>query len=190
MTTGSLTVDALCALLLDGSHRDDEECLDLLAHALQCAELLALRAPDDVELQIAGLVHDVGTVVDPHAMDTHAGRGGALVAPLLGARVGRLVGRHADAKRYLVATDPAYRSRLSSRSLETLVAQGGVMDHREIAAFALIDDLDAVLALRHADDDAKVPGKAVANLDTWRPCLDRVARGARKRRATRSQGIS
>jgi predicted HD phosphohydrolase len=173
-----LTVDELCELLLDGAQRDDEERLDLLAHALQCAELLAVRAPDDVELQIAGLVHDVGTVVDPHAMDTHAGRGGALVAPLLGSRVGRLVARHADAKRYLVATDPAYRSRLSTRSLETLVEQGGVMNPQEVAAFAELDDLGAALTLRRADDDAKVPGRAVADLDTWRPLLERVARAS------------
>lgn len=178
MTAGSLTINELCALLLEGATRDDEERLDLLAHGLQCAELLATRAPDDVELQVAGLVHDVGTVVDPHAMDTHAGRGGTLVAPLLGTRVGRLVARHADAKRYLVATDPAYRSRLSARSLETLVEQGGVMNEHEVAVFATIDDLDAVLALRRADDDAKVPGRPVADLDTWRPLLDRLASSA------------
>jgi predicted HD phosphohydrolase len=176
--TVDMTVDDLCALLLDGAQRDDEERLDLLAHGLQCADLLAAREPSDLELQVAGLVHDIGTVVDPLAMDTHAGRGGALVAPLLGARVGRLVACHADAKRYLVANDPTYRSRLSARSLETLIEQGGVMGEQEVAAFATIDDLDAVLALRRADDDAKVPGRAVADLRTWRPGLERLARSS------------
>ena len=102
-----------------------------------------------------------------------------LVAPLLGARVGRLVGRHADAKRYLVTTDPAYRSHLSARSVETLREQGGVMTEREVTAFAAIDDLDAVLALRRADDDAKVPGRDVPGLDTWLPLLERRRRGRR-----------
>jgi predicted HD phosphohydrolase len=170
-----VNVDELCALLLEGASRDDEERLDLLAHALQCADLLATRAPGDVELQIAGLVHDVGTVVDPRMMSTHAGRGGALVAPVLGSRVGRLVSLHADAKRYLVATDPGYRARLSARSLETLVEQGDVMDDTEVAAFAALDDLDAVLTLRRADDDAKVPGRAVPGLDRWRPVLEQRA---------------
>jgi predicted HD phosphohydrolase len=173
----ALDVDGLCALLLAGADRDDEERLDLLAHGLQCAALLATRRPGDVELQVAGLVHDVGTVVDPHAMDSHAGRGGALVAPLLGSRVGRLVALHADAKRYLVATDATYRDRLSERSLETLVEQGGVMDDREVAAFARLDDLDAALTLRRADDDAKVPGRAVPALGTWRPLLESLALG-------------
>lgn len=175
MTVEPLTVDGLCALLLEGAQRDDEERLDLLAHGLQCAALLAARAPDDAELQAAGLVHDIGTVVDPSAMDTHAGRGGALVTPLLGPRVGRLVALHADAKRYLVATDPGYRSRLSARSLETLIEQGGVMGDREVAVFAGISDLDAVLLLRRADDDAKVPGRVVAGLDAWRPLLTQLA---------------
>ncbi len=173
-----MTVDELWALLRDGAERDDEERLDLLAHGLECAALLAARAPDDLELQVAGLVHDVGTVVAPSAMDSHAGRGGALVAPLLGARVGRLVALHADAKRYLVATDSSYRSRLSARSLETLVEQGGVMDGPEVTAFADIADLDAVLALRRADDDAKVPGLAVPGLDTWRPGVEHLAHPA------------
>lgn len=175
MTQPALDVDALCDLLTAGADRDDEERLDLLAHGLQCIALLATRAPDDVELQVAGLVHDLGTVVEPSHMDTHAGRGGALVAPLLGARVGRLVALHADAKRYLVTTDPAYRDRLSPRSVETLREQGGIMDAAEAAAFETIADRDAVLALRRADDDAKVPGLAVANLGHWRPLLTATA---------------
>jgi predicted HD phosphohydrolase len=178
MSGESVTLHKLCALLREGARRDDGERLDLLAHGLQCAALLGRRAPEDLELQVAGLVHDVGTVVDPSSMGTHAERGCALVAPLLGKRVGDLVARHADAKRYLVATDPAYRSRLSARSIETLVEQGGVMTEPEVTAFATIDDLDAVLALRRADDDAKVPGRAVAGLETWHPILDRVARAS------------
>lgn len=173
-----ISVDDLLDVLAAGAAHDDDEAVDLLAHCLQCATLLATRAPGDPEVQIAGLVHDIGTVLEPCAMDSHAGRGGAFVAPLLGPRVGRLVSFHADAKRYLVATDPAYRGQLSPRSLETLVEQGGVMDRDEASAFATIRDLDALLALRRADDDAKVPGRTVPILDTWRPKLDHVARGS------------
>ena len=46
----------------------------------------------------------------------------------------------------------------------------------EVAAFATIADLDAVLALRRADDDAKVPGRDVPDLAGWRAALERVAR--------------
>ena len=174
-TSGALDVERLCELLGAGAELDDDERLDLLAHALQCAALLAVRAAGDVELQVAGLVHDVGTVVDPRHMDSHAGRGGAIVAPLLGPRVGRLVALHAEAKRYLVTSDPGYRARLSCRSIETLEEQGGIMDDAEIATFVALSDHDAVVALRRADDDAKVPGLAVPDLEHWRPLIERVA---------------
>ena len=72
-----------------------------------------------------------------------------------------------------MTTDPAYRSRLSARSIVTLAAQGGTMDDAEVAALAGASDLDALLALRRADDDAKVVGRAVPGLEAWRPLLAR-----------------
>jgi predicted HD phosphohydrolase len=163
--------DELIALLERGTEHEDEEAVDVLEHSLQCAALLAERHPDDRELQIAGLVHDVGWILEPDDTARHAERGAAAVAPLLGHRVGWLVSWHADAKRYLVTTDPEYRTRLSARSIETLEAQGGLMDETEVAALAAAPDLDALLALRRADDDAKVPGLAVPGLHTWLPLL-------------------
>lgn len=165
------SADALLALLARGDEHADEEDVGLTAHSLQCAALLAERAPDDHELQLAGLVHDVGTILAPDRPETHAATGAAAVAPLLGRRVAWLVAWHADAKRYLVTTDPAYRERLSGRSIVTLAAQGGDMDDEALAALAAAPDLDALLCLRRADDDAKVPGRVVPGLDHWRPLL-------------------
>lgn len=159
--------DELLALVARGAEHADEEHVDLLAHSLQCAALLAERHPDDLELQLAGLVHDVGTTLRPDEPADHASTGAAAVAPLLGRRVAWLVSWHADAKRYLVTTDPDYRARLSARSIVTLEAQGGLMDDDEVDALAKAPDLDALLALRRADDDAKVPGRVVPGLETW-----------------------
>jgi predicted HD phosphohydrolase len=167
-----VTPDELVTLLAAGEQHADEERVDLLAHSLQCAALLAERHPDDRDLQLAGLVHDVGTVLQPNEPERHASTGAAAVAPLLGRRVAWLVSWHADAKRYLVTTDPAYRERLSPRSIVTLEAQGGLMSETAVAALAEAPDLDALLALRRADDDAKVPDRVVPDLDTWRPLLD------------------
>jgi predicted HD phosphohydrolase len=164
-----VTAEELLALLGRGEEHADEERVDLLAHSLQCAALLAERAPADRELQLAGLVHDVGTILRPDEPATHAAAGAAAVAPLLGRRVAWLVSWHADAKRYLVTTDPAYRERLSPRSIVTLEAQGGLMDDGAVTALAAAPDLDALLMLRQADDDAKVPDRPVPGLDTWRP---------------------
>jgi predicted HD phosphohydrolase len=168
------TLDALLDLLAASAVHADEEDVDLLAHALQCGQHLRDVAPDDVELQVAGLVHDVGTALVPGAPDRHARIGADAVRPLLGARVARLVGGHAEAKRYLVAIDAEYRSALSARSIVTLAAQGGPLDERAAAAFARGRDADALVALRKADDAAKVPGAAVDGLESWRGPLGTV----------------
>src|SRR6266545_6418790 len=93
------SIDALFDVLASGAAEHDGEELDALAHHLQCAALLAERAPDDAELQVAGLVHDVASTVWPGRPDTHARAGAALVQPLLGERVAWLVGHHDQAKR-------------------------------------------------------------------------------------------
>jgi predicted HD phosphohydrolase len=168
-------VDALVGVLADGRRERDGEELDGLAHHLQCAELLARRAPDDVELQVAGLVHDVASTIWPGQPATHARAGAELVVELLGPRVAWLVGHHDAAKRYLVSVDPGYRSCLSEYSLITLDEQGGVLDDAERRSMEAEADLDALLTLRRADDAAKVRGRSVPGLDRWVPLLDEVA---------------
>lgn len=169
------SVHDLVGLLRTGAAVDDGEAVDLLAHSLQCVALLAERAPDDLDLQAAGLVHDVGTLLEPGRPATHARTGAIAVRGLLGARVATLVEGHDQAKRYLVATDAAYRSRLSDTSIMTLEHQGGAMRAEEITTFEGDDAFVSLVALRRADDDAKVRGAAVAPLDTWTGLLETVA---------------
>jgi predicted HD phosphohydrolase len=163
-------VDELFDLLRAGSDVDDGEEVDLLSHGLQCAALLAGTAPEDPELQVAGLVHDIGLIVDPTAEATHPADGARMIEALVGPRVARLVAGHVDAKRHLVHADAAYRAALSPRSRATLETQGG-------AAPALDGDpdRDGLLALRRADDAAKVPGRRVPGLEHWRPLVRRLA---------------
>lgn len=174
--TAPASVDDLLALLARGAGVHDEPDVDGLAHALQCGANLRASYPADAELAVAGLVHDVADIVYPDDHGDHARRGAELVEPLLGARVARLVGAHVDAKRYLVATDPAYRARLSPRSIETLQLQGNALDAAAIATLATDPDLDAILALRRADESAKDVSARPAALAEWRPALDEVAR--------------
>lgn len=165
----------MLAALAAGARAFDEPGLDALSHALQCGDLLRREHPADPQLAVAGLVHDVADAVSPDHTD-HERRGAALVAPLLGPRVAKLVGAHVVAKRYLVATDPTYRARLSDRSAETLAQQGEALDARLVRSLARAPDLDAILALRRADERAKVPGAVVPALDAWRDLLHEVAR--------------
>ena len=171
-------VDSLFGVLESGAGATDAEDVDLLAHGLQCAALLAGVAPDDEELQVAGLVHDVGSVLWPGRPRTHARAGAAAVADLLGDRVAWLVGHHDEAKRYLVTTDPDYTSRLSAASVATLGVQGGRLDDAERARLDAAPWLADVLAMRRADDDAKVPGRDVPPLSHWRPIVEASARRA------------
>ncbi len=172
------SVDEVLELLRRGAGFADEEDVDQLAHALQCATRLEAERPDDRELQVAGLVHDIASIAAPDNPATHAPVGGRMVRGLLGARVARLVSLHADAKRYLVTTDDGYRATLSRRSLETLVAQGGLLSAPAVGRMQRLPELADALTLRRADDAAKVPGADVPGLDHWEPVLREVATAA------------
>lgn len=159
----------------------DGDPIDILDHSLQCAHVLAGRRPADAELQVAGLVHDLGHVTgagDPTAPVTHGELGAAFVAPLLGERVAVLVALHVPAKRYLVATESSYGNRLSDGSAYSLGLQGGAMSEAEIAAFRADPHGPDAALLRQADEAAKVIGRTVPALDTWIPVLRQVAAAA------------
>ena len=178
--TGFADVDALFDALRASADADDEGGLAILEHCLQCAARLRSSHPDDVELQVAGLVHDLGWLELDHGRwmlrleAAHDVDGRALVAPLLGPRVAALVGGHVAAKRYLLATDPAYADLLSARSETTLGFQGGVMSSAEVTEFERHADRADLVALRRADDAAKVRNAVLDPLDSWRPAVERV----------------
>ncbi|MCC5952248.1 MAG: HD domain-containing protein [Acidimicrobiia bacterium] len=147
------------------------DVIDVLSHSLQCADILETWHPHDEELVVAGLVHDVGHLLVPGDADGHGRHGADAVRPLLGERVAALVELHVAAKRYLVATDAGYRRRLSHGSIRTLELQGGPLHEAEVAAFEASPHAADAVALRHADEAAKVPGRRVAPLEDWAPLV-------------------
>jgi predicted HD phosphohydrolase len=147
----------------------------LLDHGLQCAHLLRCRRPDDVELQVAGLVHDIGQTLTGNDETAHGEAGARFVRPVLGSRVAALVRLHVPAKRYLVATRPGYLARMSRASIESLQAQGGPMDAAEAAGFAARPYALDAAELRRCDDNAKNPSANVDPLEDWLPVLSAVA---------------
>ncbi len=160
---------------------EDTEGLSELDHGLQCAFELARVRPADPELQLAGLVHDIGHRYGPD--DRHGVLGAQRVRTLLGDRVAGLVEGHVPAKRYLVTTDASYRARLSSVSTRTLGVQGGPLSPDEMASFLSGPHAADAVELRRADDAAKVPGRRVPPLAHWVPVLADVA--ARRDEQTR-----
>jgi predicted HD phosphohydrolase len=138
-----------------------------LQHGLQCAALLALSDPDDLELQVAGLVHDLAHPWDGPGQPRHATMGADAVRGVLGERVASLIEGHVPAKRYLVSTRPEYRALLSADSIMTLAAQGGDFTLEEIREFESHAHWRAMVSLRVADDGAKDPHAVVPGLDRW-----------------------
>jgi predicted HD phosphohydrolase len=172
------SVDELVSHLeaLAGTGSDEGMAMSELDHGLQTAAILRDTNPDDLELQVAGLVHDLAHPWDGPGQPEHHRMGARAVRELLGDRIAILVESHVDAKRYLVATDPTYRAALSPGSIDTLAAQGGPMTPDEARDAETRPDWDAAVALRRADDGAKVVGAAVPGLTEWLPALRSVGR--------------
>jgi len=101
----------------------------------------------------------------------HHDAGADLIAPWVPPRVAWCVRMHADAKRYLCATEPEYYALLSPTSRRTLVMQGGVMSATQAAALQGHPWWPDALALRRWDDEAKIPGKVTSSLSSWTPLL-------------------
>jgi predicted HD phosphohydrolase len=174
------SLDALVALLTIAGTREEpnEEIpgLTVLHHGLQCASLLAASDPDDTELQLAGLLHDVGHILAPGREAEHGRVAADFVGPVLGERVAAIIEGHVPAKRYLVTVDNAYSSLLSEGSVRTLEAQGGSMDRTEVARFRASPHADGAVRLRRADEAAKDPTAEVPPLEAWLPSLKLAAR--------------
>ena len=147
----------------------------LLEHGLQCAENLRQQYPNDTELQVAGLVHDIGQTLTGNDERAHGLAGAMFIRSILGDRVARLVELHVAAKRYLVTVDPDYFGGLSTGSRESLVRQGTAMSADEVTAFETLPDAADAVALRRADDKAKDPNARPAPLTSWLTALRDVA---------------
>jgi len=97
--------------------------------------------------------------------------GAGLIAPWVPARVAWLVRMHAEAKRYLCATEPAYYDALTPGSRFTMTLQGGTMKTDEAARQAQHPWMADAVRLRRWDDFAKVPGKTTEPIEAWAPLL-------------------
>jgi predicted HD phosphohydrolase len=173
-----LSVDEIVAVLASGEARplSPGQPVTQLEHALQTAALLQRDTPDDVELAVAGLVHDLGQLLPGARDETHAVAGAAAVRRALGERVAGIVALHVEAKRYLVATDSNYKERLAGDSVVSLLRQGGASTTEEVAAFLSRPWASDAVTLRRADDSGKVVRRlGVHALEQWVFLLQEVS---------------
>lgn len=84
------------------------------------------------------------------------------------ADVADIVSGHVAAKRYLVATDKDYASKLSDVSVESLRLQGGSMSAGEVQDFTRSPNWQSMVRVRTWDDRAKTPGANVPGLESYR----------------------
>jgi 2-amino-1-hydroxyethylphosphonate dioxygenase (glycine-forming) len=158
-----------------------------LEHALQAAQS-AVDAKAEDDLVIAALLHDIGHLIASeqahHAEGVgvvdHDEQGATHLASLgFSPRVVELVRGHVAAKRYLTATNPDYRQRLSDASTKTLALQGGPMSVEEVEAFRRDPLLREKLQLRSWDEQAKRTDWRVAPLEAYREMVLRHLRTQR-----------
>ncbi len=171
-----MTLPELIELLTEMESSPGEvDGLSELDHGLQCAYELSCVRPDDAELQVAGLVHDIG---HQFASDEKHGAARRCARPRDARGPGGRAGGDARAGQALPGR---YRSGVPVRPdrREHRVARGckGVRcrpTKRE--SFASVAYAADAVVLRRADDAAKVPGRSVPPLEHWLPLLEEVAR--------------
>ena len=164
----------------------DGEPVDQLQHALQCAQI-ARADGGERDFVIACLLHDIarapavaGIPYDGPS-ENHGEAAARWLTPRVGTRIAWLAEQHVPAKRYLVATDPSYASKLSEVSQRTLQAQGGPMSRTEVSTFESQPDFLLAVALRLIDDRGKEPSAQVPGLDAYTEDLLGAVEDARAR---------
>ncbi len=160
-----------------------DEAITELEHGLQCAALAHRDGASDAEVA-AALLHDVGHLLvgDLFPLDTpldkdwkHEEVGARYLSRWFGPEVTEPVRLHVAAKRYLVATEPAYAADLSPSSVRSLAVQGGPMTTAEQAAFAAQPGGAAAVRLRRWDDTGKDPTLTVPGFAHWEGLLRGLA---------------
>ena len=174
-----IVVDKLLELYRQAGNQEYHgEKVSQLEHALQTAQQAVDAGSSDEEI-IAALLHDIGHIwPDDDSVVTDVGvvehdRIGSEVLLGLGFSEGvaQIVAGHVAAKRYLVANDEEYASKLSDVSVESLRLQGGPMSVEESARFSQAPWSAEKIKVRVWDDQAKTPGAPVALLETYRGLL-------------------
>ena len=153
-----------------------DESVTQLEHALQAANLARQQdAPSD-EIT-AALLHDIGHFL----MDEHSGEGEFLkedwchetvgaehLTRWFGNEITEPIRLHVPAKRYLCTVDQGYFDKLSEASKRSLMLQGGKMSDSDKATFESNAFYETAVRLRRWDDEAKVNGMSVPDLEAYR----------------------
>ncbi|WP_312160471.1 phosphonate degradation HD-domain oxygenase [Phenylobacterium sp.] len=154
------------------------EGVSVMEHLLQTAHhARADGAPD--ALVAACLLHDIGHLLQRHGEDAadrgidarHERIGAAWLARAFGPAVTEPVRLHVEAKRYLAAFEPGYFELLSPASAQSLALQGGPMTRAEADDFLSQAGAADAIRLRRYDEQGKVAGVELDDLESYRELL-------------------
>lgn len=125
-------------------------------HALQAADMARIAMPEQDNLVIAALLHDIGWVLYPESKNP-AQESYNFLKPIWGDAVAHPILNLIKAKRFLVAVDAGYSVHLTEASQRRLKEQGGAysQDSAEYIAFKKDPYFEESIALRIWDDRAK-----------------------------------
>jgi phosphonate degradation associated HDIG domain protein len=159
------------------------EDVSLERHMLQSAVAAQKLGASDAVV-VAALLHDIGYFVYPESETSieegrnteHEALGAAWLSQSFGEDITAPVALHVEAKRYLCAVEPGYFDRLSDASRASLMVQGGIMNAREVAAFAKQPGFEAAIILRRADDVGKDIALETPPLEHFRGLLTAALR--------------
>jgi 2-amino-1-hydroxyethylphosphonate dioxygenase (glycine-forming) len=168
------------------SHHGGEEYagekLTQLEHMVQAAQLAEQQGYDE-EVILAAFLHDIGHIceaahgdneMDGYGIKDHEEAGADFLRRRgFSERLIRLVQSHVGAKRYLTYKYPAYYDQLSEASKKTLAYQGGRMMAEEAMDYEKDPLFELIIQMRRWDDDAKLLGKPVPDLDKYRQMIIR-----------------
>ena len=138
------------------------------SHGLQTA-MIAEQEGATAPMIVAALLHDIGRIINPKDREiTDSGRDAKheevarkFLESWFGPEVTMPIKWHVAAKRYLVATDPAYAKKISPGSTRSMKGQGGVPSDEEATAFIAQPYAEEGVTLRRWDDRAKKPDAEV-----------------------------
>jgi len=158
----------------------DGEPVSQTSHMIQCA-MEAMAGGEDEELVLGSFLHDIGHLLKHVSPTEDMGNYGVANHEGLGAqylkekgfskRVCAMVENHVNAKRYLVAADETYQSKLSEASLQTLQWQGGPMHESEILTFEQHPFFEDIIKVRLWDEKAKQPDAVLLPLSHFKTLI-------------------
>jgi [1-hydroxy-2-(trimethylamino)ethyl]phosphonate dioxygenase len=178
--TARAAIDQIFGVFRSHGDRHYGENVSELQHALQAAEFAKQFGETD-GVVLSCLLHDYGHMLHNLGEDIaekgvdakHEEIGAELLKGMFPESILEPIRQHVAAKRYLCWKIPAYADGLSDSSQLSLQLQGGPMSDDEARQFEANPHYEACIKVRRYDDMGKVPDMPTADLQSYRPLLEK-----------------